>query len=408
MTATNDRCPRQDNCPTVALRGRASRKQGGFIITIELMLIITILIIGSLAGIVAVRDALFKHYVNRQAQTVLVSDANGVVLGTPVDFDEHEAPRIFYIDRSLIPARRALIGIRDDRFTGREPLYYQGASCRGEPCIKRPSDELVDSRSTDGIVGTGAVGYLYGLQGTPTYAIGRSPDGLPGRLYRETLDSCPFELDQVGSRWLSQKVVAGEPCEPYVIDELPGVPAYLGCLVNLGQVAGVSCTGVPEGYVVQTDILDQAGLVVGMDLKQLLQAQGTPIPGVLGDQLPETRVGEVYCPAGTRLDDTNLIDLVVAYTLDTLLEADPLLAPTIQNLLDVLNLAPGELQCLADGGAGILMLAESVPGAGDPGRNALDGLTPPFQLNLPAATDPDSWIHTPPNEEGNPAFLQAR
>ena len=82
---------------------RRARGQAGFVITLELVLIFTILGIGLLVGLVAIRNALFKWFVNKQAQTVWVYDSSdpAKVLGPVRDFDEHEAPRLFYIDRNL-------------------------------------------------------------------------------------------------------------------------------------------------------------------------------------------------------------------------------------------------------------------------------------------------------------------
>ena len=141
----------------------AKRRQGGFIITVELLLIATILVIGSIVGVIAIRDALVKRIAQQRSQAVLVIDDSGRVLGEALGFDEHEAPLVSYIDRTVPPAApdpdhrnyRALIGVRDDRFTTREPVYYSGENCTGTPCMKLASDEDTDSIGYDGIAGTG-------------------------------------------------------------------------------------------------------------------------------------------------------------------------------------------------------------------------------------------------------------
>ncbi|HLF57936.1 MAG TPA: hypothetical protein VI942_13940, partial [Thermoanaerobaculia bacterium] len=56
-------------------RGR-DRAQGGFVITLELVLILTILGIGLLVGIVAIRNALFVYWQKKKAQAVLVYDSS--------------------------------------------------------------------------------------------------------------------------------------------------------------------------------------------------------------------------------------------------------------------------------------------------------------------------------------------
>ena len=85
--------------------------------------------------------------------------------------------------------------------------------------MKGPSDEDADSQGVDFLPGTGAVSYLYALQGGPTYAVGAGAgDRIKGALYRSSAQSCPVSLlGTLGSRWNSQKVVSGEPCEPFVL-----------------------------------------------------------------------------------------------------------------------------------------------------------------------------------------------
>ncbi len=373
------------------------RHQGGFIITIELILIVTILLIGSMVGIVAVRDALFKYYVNQQSQQAYVIDDTGTVLGKAVDFDEHEAPRIFYIDRTQEQNYRALIGIRDDRFTGREPLYYEGNSCQGDPCIKSPSNEGADSTGTDGIAGTGAVGYIYGLQGTPTYAIGRAPAGLPGFLYRETPAQCAAAPEDIGSRWLSQKVVAGEPCESYGFD-ISSEDASIDCLIN----PDLSCA-CPSGYTAQTDILAQAEGAIGVSYDGLISSLGLP-PGQLP---PRPDIGQICCPDDTRLQDDGLVNTVAYYLVqETVALATATLPATIARQYEdalALLVTPTALQCRVEIA---LKAAESVASPNDPAMNALEGLAPPFRMNLPIDAGTDSWQRTLPHGEGPEHFAR--
>jgi hypothetical protein len=247
-------------------------KQKGFIITIELILISTVLVIGTFVGVVAIRDALFKQYIQKQSRDVYVTDSDGRVLGKAIDYDEHEAPRIPYIDRTVEPASpdpahrnyRALIGIRDDRFTSREPVYYDGANCTGTPCIKAPSDETADNVGIDNLSATGAVGYIYKLQDGPTYAIGRSPDGIKGYLFRETANSCPVSPELIQSRYISQKVVTGSPCEAVSVGTGGGdgdfvADADTSCLVAADDPLGLipDCT-CPAGFTDQNDVLRAA------------------------------------------------------------------------------------------------------------------------------------------------------
>ena len=347
---------------------RNVNKQAGFIITIELVLITTILGIGLFVGIAAIRDALFKHYILKQSTDVIVSDNAGVVLGKAIGFDEHEAPLIPYIDRTVGNGNnyRVLIGIRDDRFTTREPVYFTNLNCEGPVyCIKKPSAELTDNRGYDLIPGTGAVSYLHALQGAPVYAVGPSePDDptasfKPGKLYRQSAVACEYTDAQaaLGSRYLSQKVVDGEPCDsPF---QLPlggsGTPV-------------TTCSGrpgTPTCPVIATPLFPACGTVMQGNGNNNLRCQcpdGWYDVGATGNG-----VGTVHtcCPEGS----------------------EP-------------NINPGgglPVTCANP----LLFVAESVPNINDPALNALEPFEAPFTVNLPA--DVDSFVITAPDDcEGNP------
>lgn len=197
---------------------RRAHKQAGFILTIEAVLIFTILGIGLFVGIIAVRDALFKYSLSQQDQDFYVFDSSDpvIVIGKVAGFDEHEAPLVPFIDyaaRTDVNGNllnfRALIGVRDDRFTSRQPIFYSGASCTGDPCIAGPSTEASYNIGIDDIPSTGGVGYLNALQGI-SYGIGIGNAGeIKGRLYRQSLNACTTNLV---SAWDSQRVVTGSPC----------------------------------------------------------------------------------------------------------------------------------------------------------------------------------------------------
>lgn len=194
-------------------------KQAGFVLTIEAVLIFSILGIGLVVGLVAVRDAVFKYKLSQQDQDFYVFDSSdpAKVIGKVMSFDEHEAPLVPFIDygaRTDIDGNpinhRALVGVRDDRFTSRQPIFYSGASCTGNPCIAEPSGEASYNIGIDGIATTGGVGYLYALQGV-SYGIGAGIAGaVQGRLYRQTTVACGG--GNLVSAWDSQRVVLGSPC----------------------------------------------------------------------------------------------------------------------------------------------------------------------------------------------------
>lgn len=397
-------------------------RERGFVLTIELMLIITVLIIGSFVGLVAIRDALVKRYVNEQSRESYVSDANGRMLGKAVDYDEHEAPRVPYIDRTA-PAGadgiqrnyRALIGIRDDRFTSREAVYYENPDCTGIPCIKSPSNELADSKDVGGDVNSGVTGYIYALQGGPTYAIGRSPDGIQGYLYREAPQACPISPREIQSRYISQKVVTGSPCEPltrntgnsatagaYVSD------AYTDCLVGVDTSLGITnLCSCPDGFNDQGDILTNFTPQIDALLNTTVSSVNTTL-SLSGISISTPDVGTLCCPAGSVLSDENLVETVVFNVLDYTLRQLNLAPTLLEPVLSIIEPLSGTPVCV-DGSANssgygggnlILRLAEPVPSAEDPAQNALEPFQAPFGVNLPADASEDNWYYIPPDGEG--------
>lgn len=194
------------------MRGsRRVRRQGGFIISMEAILVITILGIGLFIGLAAVRNALFKYYVARQDTSFVVYDSSSPtrrLLGTAVGFDEHQAPLLAFVDYGVVyPAGadprnlRALIGVRNDRFTSRQPVFYKNADCSGTVCI------AVETNSGGALVPgvdseVGPIAQLYAMQDGPVYAVGAGTDGKPlqGSLYRSTTASC---TETMQSMWVS-------------------------------------------------------------------------------------------------------------------------------------------------------------------------------------------------------------
>lgn len=368
----------------VILKNPIVNKQGGFVLTIELVLITTILVIGSFVGIAAIRDALFIKKLKQQDRTIVVSDSNNKVLGEVFTLDEHDAPQLFYIDRTMPDTEknyRALIGVRDDRFTSREPIYYTGLNCTGEPCIKPTSSESLDSSGVSRLPNTGAVSYFQALQGSPNYAIGRSSNGIPGFLYRETIAACPIpEIiagvgSPIGSRYISQKVVTGEPCESPINLPLDAGQPPLTCSAE--DPDGTGLIGTIIGGVIglvggngQSAITANCDAACGTDENG---ACGCPVGyySVTGGVTDSLGLDGQCCPIGTALEDTNILGVGLG----------------ANALCKGLN----------------LKRAESVVDINNPDSNALEQFTPPFKINLPAQggrTEGAQWYYTEPDGEG--------
>ena len=198
---------------------RDARNQAGFVLSVGFILFVTILVIGLVAGVAVVRNAWFKKLAVEASHDVYVIDENNQVLGKAVDFDEHEAPLVPFVDYDAPDGtnRRVLVGIRDDRFSSRERVYYADTktlNCTGQPCIFAPSTEVsgtstINSIGIDEIQGTGGVSYQIATQagGGPgtqyNYAIGSTDGGLPGRLYRQTDVECQVDIDPDNPTFIS-------------------------------------------------------------------------------------------------------------------------------------------------------------------------------------------------------------
>ncbi|MEN8634156.1 hypothetical protein ABFV74_00270 [Pseudoalteromonas distincta] len=380
--------------------------QQGYILTIELILIITILIIGSIGGVILVRDALIKRHQTKVDNQITVVDANNRPLGIAVSFDEHQAPLIFYTDRGANNTYRALIGIRDDRFTSREAVYYDAPNCQGNPCLKGLSDEASDSQGVSNLNNTGNVSYINALQQGPNYAIGQLGNTVIGQLLRSTPQQCPANSEQILSRYVSQKVVTGSPCESFEIDKQPADSSCLVGVTALGnpllgtsdQGLSQSCDTCQAGYESQGDILDLYLPQVEPLLNTALNALSLVGIGTSVD----IELGTICCPEGTRLEeDENIVETLVFTVLKTTFELvgiDLVNNLIISETLSLIGIEPGVTYCKTSLN---LVNAEQVINI-TTGEPALSSLTPPFKVLLPVHSGQNSttWIHTPPKGEG--------
>ncbi len=181
-------------------------RQSGFVISLELILILTVLVIGTLVGVIAVRNALFELRENKLASTVIVKDSSDPVFYfKPVSYDLCEAPQILCRDPgytlpapTLGPAEGlfALVAIRPDRFATRDRIYYTTTDCTGAAYIAAPGDSSLP------------IGYLNALQvdangDAVSYGVGQDDATTPaGVLYRSTtMDAAA--LTTIASVWTS-------------------------------------------------------------------------------------------------------------------------------------------------------------------------------------------------------------
>ncbi len=117
---------------------RYSRSEAGFIITVELLLVFTILIVSLLVALVVLRNALLTS--GTFLGPVLVYDSTAPrsrLLGKVTFFDQSQTLRIQRRDPNN--GSPILLGVRRDRWTSQSPIFYSGDNCQGRPFVHSPS-----------------------------------------------------------------------------------------------------------------------------------------------------------------------------------------------------------------------------------------------------------------------------
>jgi hypothetical protein len=217
---------------------RNYRHQSGFILSMEAVLLFTILGIGLFLGMSTLRNSLIKYYVNQVNTRFFVADSttDPILIGDVVGFDEHETPLVVFtdydLDSNLLPGDfnyRTLIGIRDDRFTTRQPLLYSDASCGVPACIPGRSSEVANGLIVTAAKTTGTISYMSAMQGAnaPVYAVGRILTGATpdkDHLYRSTGIACAVDLR---SMWVSQTLgTNAESCIPVNVNGISDLASF--------------------------------------------------------------------------------------------------------------------------------------------------------------------------------------
>lgn len=202
---------------------RTGKKQGGFILSVEAILVISILGIGLLVGITAVRNALFIRNAYRDHTRFLVFDDESVFIGEAVAFDEYDTPLVPFVDYDYggapdaYPNYRTLIGVRPHRFTSRQPVFYTTDGCAPpadmQVCLAMPDSSRAAVIVQGALQQAGvdhihySTSYLSQMQeGAPLYGLGyEAVDGgqvVGGILYRSVGDSCGGAT--IESVWISE------------------------------------------------------------------------------------------------------------------------------------------------------------------------------------------------------------
>ena len=189
----------------------------GFVVTTTLTVVFSLVVVGLIVGIGPIVSALYKKKLFEDSVDVYViydEDNNPAtqnsVLGKAVDLDHTETPLIPFVDYGVAGTEknyRVLIGVRDDRFTSANRVYYTSEDCYQGParagetaphfaCIFIPGFIEQDHR----------LSFQTAVQASGrtemNYAVGRNqqqPTGQPGELLRQMTDSEAISLSAPGN-----------------------------------------------------------------------------------------------------------------------------------------------------------------------------------------------------------------
>lgn len=179
-------------------RARQRGTNGGFILTLELLLLLTIFGSVLVFALILIQQHFVQTVSDPFGRTVFIYDTppsgSSVLIGRAVGFNQYEAPQIIYrIPDPALPVA-ALLGVRPANFTTRPSVYYDNADCTGNPWMLDPN------AAASG--GSGEVSDYYSTQGT-AFAIGIF-GGSQNWLYRSTPGPHPIGVVPQ-SRWVSER-----------------------------------------------------------------------------------------------------------------------------------------------------------------------------------------------------------
>ena len=217
---------RSDVCPL-----RRARRSRGFILTLELLLLISIFGVVIIFALVLIQQHFVRSVADPFTRTIFIYDSkppkgSSVLVGRTVSFNQYEAAQIVYRIPDPTEPLAALLGVRPANFTTRPSVYYDAAGCTGGTWMLDPTN------AASGV--SGEVSDLYATQGT-AFAIGTS-GGSQNVLYRSTPGAAPGAMPQ--SRWMSERYSAN--CQPVGAD-----PALQAALIPAAVVSDMSTIYIP-------------------------------------------------------------------------------------------------------------------------------------------------------------------
>ncbi len=219
--------------------GMRRRRPRGFILTLELLVLLSIFGVVAIFVMVLIQQHFVQEAGDYFNRTIFIYDSkapsgSSVLVGRAVSFNALEAPEIIYRDPSSSPPLAALLGVRANNFTTRQSVYYDNANCTGASWMLDPTNP------TSGTVGE--VSDLYGLQGT-AYAIGIS--GTDQNVLYRSRPGGGAPAVTPASRWVSERYSLN--CQP-VIDD----PVLRAALIPANLVTSMNTIYTPPYWTPTT------------------------------------------------------------------------------------------------------------------------------------------------------------
>jgi hypothetical protein len=217
------------------MRGGSVRRARGFILTLELLLLVSIFSVVVIFGLALLQRHFVQSTADAFGRTIFVYDStlplgNSRLIGKAVGFNQYESPLVVYRIPDPSAPLAVLLGVRPNHFTTRQSVFYDSPGCSGGTWMLDPANPLA------GVAGEASE--LYALQGA-AFAIGTN-GGSANVLFRSTSGAAPLTTPQ--SRWVSER--HDTPCQPVADD-----PALRAALVPAPAVSDMSTIYAPPYWV---------------------------------------------------------------------------------------------------------------------------------------------------------------
>jgi len=124
-------------------RGGTGRRNAGFVITVELLLMLALFVVPLIVGGTIVARKLLTLYLDRRDYAELPysravvwdSSTPAKVVGPVIGYDPYEAPLVLFRDDATKAG--VILGVRTNRITSYGEVFYTNAACTSDPMVRQ-------------------------------------------------------------------------------------------------------------------------------------------------------------------------------------------------------------------------------------------------------------------------------